>query len=70
MHCYSAAAMGAFCLMRTIRNMIYMSINKRMVMACLAVISLGLMKALIANKVVWHCLRATSRPLFSYTPIT
>lgn len=44
MHYYLTAAMGAFCLMYTIHNMIYMTINKRMVMAYLAVISLGLMK--------------------------
>lgn len=62
MHCYSTAAMGAFYLVFTIRHAIYVTINKRMVIACLAVISLGLMKVLITSEVVWHCLRATSLP--------
>lgn len=33
MHCYSMAAMGAFCFMYTNRHVIYMTINKRMVIA-------------------------------------
>lgn len=46
MHCYSSAALGAFCLMCTTRPTIYMTINKIVVMACLAVFSLELNESL------------------------
>lgn len=51
------------CFTFTIHNMIYMTINIRAVMACLLVISLRLMKAVITSEVVWHSLRATKHPL-------
>lgn len=61
---------GHFCFIHTIRHMIYMTINKRMVMACLAVISWGLMKVLLTSAVVWRCLKSCLAHFFTYTPIT
>lgn len=53
MHCYSTTAKGAFYLM----CMIYMTIDRRKVMVCLPVTTLGLMG--VVSDVIWCCLRTT-----------
>lgn len=57
MHCYSTAAKGAFYLMCTPYRMIYMTADRRKLMVCLPVTTLGLMG--VVSDVIWCCLRTT-----------